>query len=318
MKSTIDIPKWVINAKDSSHKGRLEHAKHICSLADTLLKNRLPIQVIRGKVSFGLDANNKRWTLTEVRSEADRYVAAQGRWSDLKTCEYSSENKNSGWLTMNLGILGGYHRVINKNTNEKLLDETLSVGPYIIDVDAIPTSSEYKAFSNLVSNSGLKYIPGLMVRTGKGGEHYYLNLPDELKNVKYQNRIIDNVDIKCTGGYVVAPYSLHPNGNGYYIIESYEKHDMHDVNNWKPQDMPKSLIEVLLKLHTTRKQSSPVINNTYDNDNEDLCNKAFSLFAQKYPQTARVLTIREVKQNMVILDGNGSFFCPIHNRIHDS
>ncbi len=48
--------------------------------------------------------------------------------------------------------------------------------------------------------------------TGSGGYHYYFYDDQEYRN---KTSIIDHVDIRAEGGYVVAPPSVHPNGNVY-------------------------------------------------------------------------------------------------------
>jgi hypothetical protein len=52
-----------------------------------------------------------------------------------------------------------------------------------------------------------------MARTGKGGFHLYFRSSEPIKNSVRQFR--NNVDIRSAGGYVVAPPSVHENGNRY-------------------------------------------------------------------------------------------------------
>ena len=49
--------------------------------------------------------------------------------------------------------------------------------------------------------------------TGSGGVHYYLDVGDE--SVPCSTSAELSIDIRCDGGYVVAPPSVHPNGNRY-------------------------------------------------------------------------------------------------------
>lgn len=50
--------------------------------------------------------------------------------------------------------------------------------------------------------------------TGRGGYHYFYKAS---KNVSVQSRIalMDGIDIRGEGGYIIAPPSIHPNGNAY-------------------------------------------------------------------------------------------------------
>jgi hypothetical protein len=50
-----------------------------------------------------------------------------------------------------------------------------------------------------------------VVHTGGGGRHYYYKTPYPLRSRKLKN----GVDLKGEGGYVVAPPSIHPNGEPY-------------------------------------------------------------------------------------------------------
>ena len=65
------------------------------------------------------------------------------------------------------------------------------------------------------------------VKTGKG-THYFYRLPEgiEIRNSAGLHKL-ENVDVRGEGGYVVAPGSIHPNGNKYtFLVE----HDLDDVD----------------------------------------------------------------------------------------
>lgn len=48
--------------------------------------------------------------------------------------------------------------------------------------------------------------------TGRGGYHYFYRDPSTVRN---RTGIYEGIDIRGDGGYVVAPPSIHPNGNAY-------------------------------------------------------------------------------------------------------
>lgn len=50
--------------------------------------------------------------------------------------------------------------------------------------------------------------------TGRGGAHLYFMAPDE--DTRNSAQFLGCIDIRGEGGYVVAPPSVHPNGNRYY------------------------------------------------------------------------------------------------------
>lgn len=54
--------------------------------------------------------------------------------------------------------------------------------------------------------------PTLAARTGRGGMHLYYWTDKRIKNT---TNATANVDLRGEGGYVVAPPSVHPNGNSY-------------------------------------------------------------------------------------------------------
>ena len=60
--------------------------------------------------------------------------------------------------------------------------------------------------------------------TGRGGAHlYYLAPGDDVRNhVKF----LDCIDVRGEGGYVVAPPSVHPNGNLYYWEDDPDDYDL--------------------------------------------------------------------------------------------
>lgn len=59
-----------------------------------------------------------------------------------------------------------------------------------------------------------KYPTNMLVETGTGGVHAYYSYPygDEVRNA---TNYLPGVDIRGEGGYVVAPPSIHPNGQLY-------------------------------------------------------------------------------------------------------
>ena len=60
--------------------------------------------------------------------------------------------------------------------------------------------------------------------TGRGGYHYYFRSDEKIKNA---TGIYPGVDIRGEGGYVIAPPSIHQNGNAYYWDISPDDEDIH-------------------------------------------------------------------------------------------
>lgn len=80
---------------------------------------------------------------------------------------------------------------------------------FVLDID--PAKRGVETLRELVAMHA-PLPPALTVRTGSGGWHLYYLLSE-------RDRIgpsaADGLDVRCDGGYVVAPGSIHPNGTAY-------------------------------------------------------------------------------------------------------
>lgn len=104
----------------------------------------------------------------------------------------------SRWPTANIGIATG----------------AVSGGLVVIDldvdkdkgIDGRVTLREWEAEHEKLPNSTWLAI------TGRGGYHYFYH---DTSTVRNRTGIYEGIDIRGDGGYVVAPPSIHPNGNTY-------------------------------------------------------------------------------------------------------
>ena len=66
--------------------------------------------------------------------------------------------------------------------------------------------------------------------TGRGGSHFYFKYDG---SEKYGNRagILDGIDVRGDGGYVIAPPSLHPNGTEYQWENDPDDADMSEITD---------------------------------------------------------------------------------------
>lgn len=86
-------------------------------------------------------------------------------------------------------------------------------GIFVVDVDIGPEKAGNSSLDALEKRIG-KLPSDAVVRTGSGGLHYYFALPTEpIRNSA--GKLGQNIDIRGTGGYVVAPPSKHVSGNNY-------------------------------------------------------------------------------------------------------
>jgi putative DNA primase/helicase len=94
-------------------------------------------------------------------------------------------------------------------------------GVLVLDVDGPEGEAELQKHGHPVTP---------MVRTAGGGMHLYFNHPSQ--HVRTGIRVAPGLDVKASGGYVVAPPSVGPNGRAYEWIVSPEDADLADPPPW--------------------------------------------------------------------------------------
>ena len=98
---------------------------------------------------------------------------------------------------------------LDRNANAGVLTGRIS-GIIVLDIDNAPAfPSDYE-------------VPDTLTVKSCKGFHHYFRLPNDA--ITYGNRSISDLgfDIKCESAYVVAPWSKHPDGTIYRIIEDAE------------------------------------------------------------------------------------------------
>src|SRR5215208_3150622 len=94
-------------------------------------------------------------------------------------------------------------------------------GVLVLDVDGPEGEEELRKHGHPVTP---------MVRTANGGLHLYFKHPEQ--HVRTGIRVAPGLDVKATGGYVVAPPSLGPNGQPYEWIVSPEEAELAEPPGW--------------------------------------------------------------------------------------
>ena len=84
-------------------------------------------------------------------------------------------------------------------------------GLFVVDLDSEDARDEFMA---LAAREGGKMVPTVASRTGKGW-HLFYRMPEDLEIRNSASKILPQVDIRGTGGYVVLPGSRHPDGGKY-------------------------------------------------------------------------------------------------------
>lgn len=77
------------------------------------------------------------------------------------------------------------------------------------------------------------------VETPRGGRHLYFRFDVRLKDVKNTVKFFGSIDIRSTGGYVIAPPSLGSNGKQYRWLISPAENEIAPVPDWLVKMLPK-------------------------------------------------------------------------------
>jgi Bifunctional DNA primase/polymerase, N-terminal len=88
-------------------------------------------------------------------------------------------------------------------------------GLFVLDVD--PAHDGMRTLAKMIATGG-DGLDTLEVETGSGGVHLYLAMPEvdlTNSNAAIKARYGPGVDCRGSGGYVVAPPSIHPSGGRY-------------------------------------------------------------------------------------------------------
>lgn len=107
----------------------------------------------------------------------------------------------------------------NPNYNIGIATGSPSGGLVVVDVDEDKEKGKtgLSSIQNWMKKNG--QIPKTVeVVTGRGGLHAYYFCKKQLSN---RTNVLDSVDIRADGGYVVAPPSIHPNGNSYRFADGF-------------------------------------------------------------------------------------------------
>ena len=117
-------------------------------------------------------------------------------------------------------------------------------GLFVLDIDEHhPEASGHDTLEQLIAEHGP--LPDTwQVATGSGGTHYYLRSPIPITN-DAGRRLGPGIDIRGIGGQVLAPPTIHPNGQPYTWIIGHEPDDLPlaDAPLWllkllKPEPQP--------------------------------------------------------------------------------
>lgn len=116
---------------------------------------------------------------------------------DAKTTVRSIKSWWERWPDANIGIATG----------------SISGGIVVIDIDIDEDKGVFGDDSLKEWEKAHGELPDTWrAITGRGGYHYYFRSDEKIKNA---TNILPGIDIRGEGGYVIAPPSIHQNGNSY-------------------------------------------------------------------------------------------------------
>lgn len=90
-------------------------------------------------------------------------------------------------------------------------------GMFVVDLDG---PEGLQSWQKLIAMCGGVDVETLTFSTGGGGRHLVYRWP--LMAVSNRAKLLDGIDIRGDGGYIVAPPSVHPNGQVYSVINDCE------------------------------------------------------------------------------------------------
>ena len=135
------------------------------------------------------------------------------KWADVATVE---ENQLLGWWEFNpaanLGIATGKRS-----------------GIVVLDIDK--DKGGYDSLVELQDKYGrLPLTP--VSKTGSGGEHIFFVYPEHADIRNSAGKLGAGLDVRGNGGYVVAPPSIHPNGNIYEWVVLPSQTPLAEMPEW--------------------------------------------------------------------------------------
>lgn len=149
----------------------------------------------------------------------------------FKDATTSIEQIRAWWLSgpYNIGIATGH-------------------GLVVVDVDQKPAEQKFgmDSLRDWEKSHG-EFTPTWICMSGTGGLHYWYRTDEDFKN---SVELLPGIDVRSEGGYIVAPPSVHPNGNPY------EWEASGDPSEVKMADLTGSALEMLHNSSRTNREGA--------------------------------------------------------------
>lgn len=122
----------------------------------------------------------------------------------------------------------------------------IATGGGLLVLDEDPRHGGTESLRALVQRLG-SLPPTPTVRTGSGGAHYYFSTSSPIAS---RIGVLAGIDVKCEGGYVVAPPSVHASGQAYEWLPGLSLADI------QPAPVPDWLLAELARRPTRERARS--------------------------------------------------------------
>jgi P4 family phage/plasmid primase-like protien len=140
-------------------------------------------------IEFALAYARRGWAVHPLRPSDKTPITRHG-CKDATTDEATIRRWWQQWPAANIGLATGH-------------------GFFVVDID--PAGMEWLEANELPTTHEAV--------TGRGGRHLLYRLSEGVIIANSAGKISEGVDIRGIGGYIVAPPSLHPNGNTYTWLD---------------------------------------------------------------------------------------------------
>lgn len=143
------------------------------------------------------------------------------------------------WPKAMIGVATGRNGLFVVDFDPGIQTDAKTGEPILCPVDGGPIEYTLELLkANLCFQMGCALPASLAVRTaGKSGVHVYFRQPEEGADIRNRNNLPHRIDVRGTGGYVIAPPSVMSNGREYRWL-----HGDADVD---PVEAPARLIDLL-------------------------------------------------------------------------
>ena len=167
----------------------------------------------------------------------------------------------------------------NPDANIGIATGKMSGGVFVLDVDINENEgiNGCESLKEWEDSNNVKIPETVNSITGRGGYHYFFHSEREIKT---RAGILSGIDVRGEGGYVVAPPSVHENGNTYEWEWDLDDYDISDAN-----DAVYALLDIKNESNSNNHFDMPEVISE-GGRNDKLFRMACSLQSQKYSDEA--------------------------------